>query len=258
MKTKSDLGSKPTGVSTLACALLTIATLASLVGCGGGSNGFAVAKSGSLQYVAQSAEDEPGSDDLESYREITLGLDADDVSAEWDDKADGKSWTKITIRGLERFGVALLTGESIADAETYCPRYKRLDLQERGKFWVRLISAMAMKESSFKEGLNYTESFNDTTNTRVVSRGLLQISRESAKAYGCKIDEGTDLLQAEYNLPCGIKILNRWLARDSQIGSGKVNAWRGGARYWSVLRGGASKAAIVKSVSELSFCARRD
>lgn len=242
-------------LKTTSHALLLVA-LPFLTACGAGSNGF-VANSYSVS-AAQEDESEESTSDLETYREIELGLDPDTVVADWDDKPDGRAWTKIAIRGIERFGVALLTGEDVGDASTYCPRYKRLDLQERGRFWVKLISAMAKKESSFKEGLNYTESFNDNTNTRVVSRGLLQISRESAKSYGCKIEAGVDLLQADFNLPCGIKILNRWVARDSRIGSGKIEAWRGGARYWSVLRNGPSKEIIVKSVSELSFCKARD
>lgn len=212
---------------------------------------------GSATLAAQN-DDASNANDLETYREIELNLDASTVDAAWDDKDDGRAWTKITIRGLERFGVALLTGDNVEDAEMWCPRYRKLDLQDRARFWVRLISAMAMKESSFKEGLNYTESFNDSTNTRVISRGLLQISRESAKAYGCKIEQGTDLLEADYNLPCGVKILNRWIARDSRIGSGQVKNWKGGARYWSVLRGGPSKAAIQKSVSQLAICGARD
>jgi hypothetical protein len=226
--------------------VLGVLLLTALSGCGSGSHPFAVEKNESSSSSVQDGDSAPA-------LKVDLHLEAEDVDADWDRKEDALEWTKITLRALEKHGAALLT-EDADDARPYCSRYNRLTPDERGRFWVKMISAMAAHESSFREGLNYTEKFNDSSNTRVISRGLLQISKESAKLYGCDVAVGADLLKAEVNLPCGVKILNHWMAHDKRIGSGSSNNWRGGARYWSVLRKSDSKGEIQDSLDKLGFC----
>ena len=229
-----------------------------LSGCG---PGFEANSSRSFSDTAalasEGGQDESTPTSTNGRLKLDLKLDADEVDAAWNRKDDAISWNKITIKALEDFGPALLTEDPI-DAKSFCPRYHRLGLNERGEFWVKLISAMAARESSFDEDLNYTEAFNDSSNTRVISRGLLQISKESALNYKCDIDVGRDLLKAENNIPCGVKILNHWMIRDKMIGSGKTNAWKGGARYWSVFRKDSTRSKIQASLDELEFCKARD
>lgn len=224
-----------------------------LTACGPGYSGVQFDTPSEAAYAQTESEAEATPAPIK----LDLTLDPATVLADWEDKDAATKWTKATIKALEDNGQALL-GENPTDAKDFCPRYAKLDVNQRGEFWVKFISAMADRESSFREGLNYTEDFKDRTNTKVVSRGLLQISAESAKDYGCIIDSGRDLLVAEVNIRCGIKILNRWMINDKAIASGSTNAWKGGARYWSVLRRTSSRNIIKASLSDLPFCKNGD
>jgi len=107
---------------------------------------------------------------------------------------------------------------------------------ERVKFWAKIIVEMAYYESGWKTFTQYKESFKDQKGEYIISRGLLQLSIESAKGYGCPLPVAEYLHDPKLNLECGVRILNRWVSRDKRI-AGKVgDQWLGGARYWSVLR----------------------
>ncbi|UOF01544.1 hypothetical protein [Bdellovibrio reynosensis] len=167
---------------------------------------------------------------------------------------DGKEWTAHVDRQLETLGQDLLDVIP-ADYATFCPKYKDLSYKERKEFWTYLISQMVRYESNFKTGTSYKEDFSDSTGANVMSRGLLQISIESGNAYGCNFKSSKDIHDPYQNLSCGIRILDRWVERDGRI-AGKVSGkWRGGARYWSVLRstsGSISK--IVTATKKINLC----
>lgn len=179
-----------------------------------------------------------------------------DVIPLWEAKvADGKIWTEHVDRELERLGEDLLDVIP-ADASLFCPKYKNLSYAQRKHYWAFLISSMVRFESNFDTKLSFKENFNDSQGKPVISRGLLQISIESGNAYGCGFKTTQDLHDPKQNLSCGIRILNRWLGRDGRI-AGKVGgAWKGGARYWSVLREGdkTSYKSIVAWSKDLSIC----
>ena len=101
-----------------------------------------------------------------------------------------------------------------------------------------LLSIVARPESNFKPETTFTESFADSKGKKVVSRGLLQISIESAnqKKYGCGIQKAEDLHDPAVNLTCGVKILDAWVQTDGVIASYGQHPPRGGGRYWSTLR----------------------
>ncbi|WII72132.1 transglycosylase SLT domain-containing protein [Bdellovibrio sp. 22V] len=174
----------------------------------------------------------------------------------WESKhSQGKLWTAHVDKTLDTLGEDLLDVIP-ADRTTFCPRYSSLTYAQRKEFWTYMLSAMVRFESNFKPETSYTESFSDSSGRRVVSRGLLQISIESGNAYGCGFKSTKDLHDPYQNLSCGIRILNRWVGRDARI-AGKVGtSWRGGARYWSVLRAGnkTSYQSIVSWSKNLSFC----
>lgn len=142
-----------------------------------------------------------------------------------------------------------------ADSATFCPNYNKFNYNQRKEFWAFLMSAMVRFESNFKPETSYQESFKDSKGNYVVSRGLLQISIESGNAYGCGFKTSQDLHDPYQNLSCGIRILNRWLGRDGRM-AGKVgDSWRGGARYWSVLRTtSGSYPKIVEMTKALPMC----
>jgi hypothetical protein len=91
-------------------------------------------------------------------------------------------------------------------------------------------------ESGHRPATSFQEAFNDAQGNNVISRGLLQLSIESANAYGCGFANAMEIHDPKKNLSCGIRILNRWVGTDQRL-AGRINTkWLGGARYWSVLR----------------------
>ncbi len=154
----------------------------------------------------------------------------------WEVKSDdGKEWTAHVLHTLDTTGKELLDVIP-ADAKTFCPNYPKLTYNERKEFWAYLISAMVRSESNFDPKSMYTESFADANGKKVVSRGLLQLSIESSKGYDCGFNTATELYDPKKNLTCGIRILSHWLSRDGRIAGNPGGGWKGGARYWSVLR----------------------
>ncbi|UFM65256.1 transglycosylase SLT domain-containing protein [Paracoccus sp. MA] len=156
-------------------------------------------------------------------------------AADWDGRTEGAQWTAFTRQALATEGKALLAIEP-TDVDAYCPAYAKLSGEEREAFWLGLLSAMARFESGFRPATSYEESFNDSNGNPVISRGLLQLSHESANGYRCGIEDAERLHDPRTNLTCGVRIMNRLVSRDSTIGTQVNRRWRGGAAYWSVLR----------------------
>ncbi len=163
-------------------------------------------------------------------------VDTTDAVPAWEAKVSGsRDWTNHLYSELDRVGQDLLDVIP-ADSGTWCPNYKNLSYNDRKKYWIYVISQMTRFESSFKPETSYTEDFTDSSGKKVISRGLLQISIESAKGYDCEVGNAQELHNPLKNLTCGVRILDRWVGRDGRI-AGKVDAkWRGGARYWAVMR----------------------
>lgn len=174
----------------------------------------------------------------------------------WENKSSNhQSWSEHIYRELPTLGPALLESNPV-DAKTFCPNYANLEESERKQFWAFFISSMAKFESNFDPKEAYTEGFTDSSGRYVVSRGLLQISMESSKGYRCGFTSEKDIHNPTKNLSCGIKILNHWMKKDARIASKLGVSWKGGARYWSVLRAGrkTSYQSIVKWSNDLPFC----
>ena len=156
--------------------------------------------------------------------------------AAWSEHNVDGSWTRATETAVSQSG---LTRAVPSDIKEFCPRYQQLSTKERRKFWVGLLSAMAKPESGFRPEISYQERFKDGKGKRVISRGLLQISIESAnqKRYDCDIPHAGLLHDPIVNLSCGVKILAKWVKEDGVIASKvKSGTHKGGRRYWSTLR----------------------
>lgn len=179
----------------------------------------------------------------------------------WAKQSQGETWTRITIRALKELGTEMIKTD-LKDAHDFCPTYHRLADTDREKVWVQLISSMAKYESDFDPTSTYTESFKGDDGTHIISRGLLQISKNSANLYGCNIAKPEDLQVAETNLRCGVRILNTLVTKYKAIhGQQDVpnvnllrNPWQGAARYWSVLRRKTKDLLIRSSVRQLAVC----
>lgn len=174
----------------------------------------------------------------------------------WESKSlNHQAWSEHIYRELPTLGPALLESNPV-DAKIFCPNYANLEESERKQFWAFFISSMVKFESNFDPKEAYTEGFTDSSGRYVVSRGLLQISLESSKGYRCGFASEKDIHNPTKNLSCGIRILNHWMKKDVRIASRSGLNWKGGARYWSVLRAGrkTSYQSIVKWSNDLPFC----
>lgn len=163
-------------------------------------------------------------------------------------------WDRILLAEIRAQGLTSVA--SLKDAGEFCPGYSRLDPGGREEFWAVLMVAMAKRESGWKPGTTYKEAFSDARGNPVISAGLFQISPESAssKAYGCGTMTAAMLVKAEPNIVCSTRILARWVKTDGYVGS-KPDGYRGGARYWSVLRpASSSRPTIITATRKVPGC----
>jgi hypothetical protein len=132
--------------------------------------------------------------------------------AAWDHLAEGASWTATLMESLNSRGDRLLAAAP-QDATAFCPGFAALDREGRRAFYVGLISKMAEFESGFDPATTFQEAFNDAQGRPVISRGLLQLSIESARAYrGCAPESAEELHDPRTNLTCTVAILQRWMS----------------------------------------------
>jgi hypothetical protein len=132
---------------------------------------------------------------------------------------------------MELIAESGLTGMSPSDAAKYFPN------GGTAEEWTSLFVDIIKRESNFNPNLTYKESFTDRNGNPVISTGLMQISQESARAYGFPGITTEQLKDPKTNMQVGVAIMKKWVAQDGCVSckdsSGK---WRGGARYWSTLR----------------------
>lgn len=172
--------------------------------------------------------------------------------ARWDDKPGSSRWTAYTLAAIADHGWMLVNSVP-ADIATYCPAYPRADQQQRAAFWMGLLSALTPHESNYNPRTTYTERFNDNQGRRVISRGLLQISIESANGYGCGITDAQQLHDPQVNLSCGIRIVQRLVTRHNVIASA-ADPWLGASAYWSPFRNPVKRADIAGWTKRQPYC----
>lgn len=110
------------------------------------------------------------------------------------------------------------------------------------QFWMMLFSRLSYWESNHKPECTYTEKFKDNDGKNVVSRGLLQVSIESANHYGCGIKNAQELHDPGINLRVGVTIANYWVKRKGLVD--------GMAMYWSPFRDRTKTEDIVNRAKE--------
>jgi hypothetical protein len=165
---------------------------------------------------------------------VSMATHADDYGA-WRIKNTDGSWSRFTEEAVKASSLPKVVP---IDIDKFCPAYKGKTEVDRIIFWTGLISIIARPESNFKPETTYTESFPDAQGKKVISRGLLQISIESAnqKRYSCAIGKSKDLHDPKTNLTCGVKILDAWVKADNVVATYSGQNPIGGGRYWSTLR----------------------
>jgi len=154
--------------------------------------------------------------------------------AAWSQSNTDRSWTNAAERAVRETSLTRLIPHDIG---RFCPTYSSGSAADRVEFWVGLLSAMAMFESDFDPATAFTERMQDRQGADVVSRGLLQISIESAnqRRYAYNIGSADSLPDPATNIACGARILSSWVSKDGVVAYGEERNL-GGARYWSVLR----------------------
>jgi len=156
---------------------------------------------------------------------------------------------------LKTYGKAILVSQP-KDATSWCKNLNNTSLDNKIKFYVTLVHALAYHESSYKPEATYKENFKDQKGNYIISTGLLQLSQESANAsiYRCGITNAAMLKDPQININCGVKIMNKWIVGDGVIQGGGTGAWRGMSRYWSPFRKSDRINTMKSKVKLLDFC----
>lgn len=185
----------------------------------------------------------------------------------WEAKVSGSSAWSQHIYNVIKTEEPQMLGQNVADdVETYCPKYRSLNDDQRLNFWGQLFSAISKYESSWKPTTRMVETtmgIDPYTGRQVASEGLLQLSYQDESSYNfdCGFDWTKDkflsdtdprktIFDAKNNLRCGIKIMARQLKNKRAIGltSGV---------YWAVLKIGGRYTQIpgISAITKtLTFC----
>jgi hypothetical protein len=135
------------------------------------------------------------------------------------------------------------------DVWAFCPKYAKLNDEQKVRMFAELMVEMARYESAF----NPKASFKEPPPLNIYSMGLYQLSTPDVKYGGSctKVSSYPALHDPIKNINCAVEILAKLVARDWVISNSKN---KGGARYWSVLRVGRKLEPIRSKVRKLNFC----
>jgi len=169
-----------------------------------------------------------------AIKKVELGQDT------WD-----PAWDKIVEEAIP---ASMLSSRVPHDVRRFCPRFYTMGLADKRAFWAYFFQALAGAEAGLDPTtrVRHTEpevAVRDAVTGRMVrSQGLLQLTYEDHRRYGCDFDWKTDrklkadnptrtILQPKNNLECGVKILARQIIeRHKPLFSN--------SGYWSTLRVG--------------------
>lgn len=174
----------------------------------------------------------------------------------WGTSGVRSTWSAIALKAVADLGADLTKADFVpADIAFYCPAYPQLTSEDRQLFWAALLSSLAKRESSFSPLVKFVETnILDANGNSVVSRGLLQISQESANSYNCGISDAEQLHDVTTNLRCGVRILNRQVSKAGSIATRLNGRWVGAASYWSPFRKEDAREDVGKWVRSQTYC----
>jgi hypothetical protein len=162
-----------------------------------------------------------------------------------DDETWRPEWDAMIEKALPE---ELLDQKMGNDVHLFCPHFRSMSEPDRRAFWAYFFQALSGAEAGLKPTSNvqHTESqvaVTDQVSHRMVrSEGLLQLTYEDSKRYGCAFDWKADkhlpehdpnktILQPENNLLCGVNILeNQLIVHKKPL----ITT----SSYWSTLRPG--------------------
>ena len=157
---------------------------------------------------------------------------SDDTMLTWDSRPERKAWSAQLLESVASAKQELDRG----NPEQFASGYSGLSESQQIKFWAELFVAIARFESNWKPH----EIFREPPPLGVDSVGLLQLSYEDEPVYQLEhLDRSAASLEDPLvNLRCGVKIMSTLVAKDHVVAASDRGKHHGGARYWSVLRGG--------------------
>jgi hypothetical protein len=155
------------------------------------------------------------------------------------------AWDAIVEKALPP---AMLSPMVAHDVARFCPRFSSMSETDKRAFWAYFFQALAGAEAGLSPSVRvrHTEpqvaKIDKVTAAPIRSEGLLQLSYQDGKLYGCDFDWQADrklppkspartILQPKNNLECGVKILTSQI-----IVKHKPLLTR--TSYWSTLRPG--------------------
>lgn len=156
------------------------------------------------------------------------------LNLSWDTNPTRKTWSNELISAVRSHMTELEQG----NPDSFVSGYNGLLDDNKVRYWAELVIRMIKWESSF----NPHCIFHEPAPLNVDSVGLLQLSYGDGPNYHLEplSLEHKSLEDPLLNIRCGLKILAHWLAKDKVVAEGTGHDSKGGARYWSVLRTGAS------------------
>ena len=149
-----------------------------------------------------------------AVKKVELGQDT------WD-----HSWDKIIEEAIP---ASMLSYRVPHDVRRFCPRFYTMDAADKRAFWAYFFQALAGAEAGLDPTtrVRHTEpevAVKDKVTRRYVrSQGLLQLTYEDQRRYGCDFDWDADkhlrvgdpdktILQPKNNLMCGLRIMENQL-----------------------------------------------
>jgi hypothetical protein len=169
----------------------------------------------------------------------------DAKKAELGGKTWNPAWDRIVEQAIPR---SMLSRRVPHDVRTFCPSFYEMSNTNKRVFWAYFFQALAGAEA----GLNPTTNVQHTqpavdkvdgvSHHVIHSEGLLQLTYEDARRYGCSFnwawdrwlpghDPAKTILRPRNNLECGVKILdNQIIAQHKPLLSR--------TSYWSTLQPG--------------------
>ena len=169
----------------------------------------------------------------------------------------GPTWDKHWDIFIERsLPPAMLTRRVPHDVRRYCPAFYQMSDADKRAWWAYLFQAMAAAEA----GLNSTTNVRHTdpavavrdhvSGMTVRQEGLLQLTYEDSKRYGCAFDWKADkdlpahdpaktILNPVRNLACGIRILSHQIIDQHKPIFSPTS-------YWSTLQPGTQSFAVFE------------
>lgn len=156
------------------------------------------------------------------------------ISLSWEDGSHPvrTQWTQQLVASVHQNKSQLDKG----NPNGFISGYNGLSDEGQIKFWCELLVAMSKFESNWRPDEVFHEADGQD------SIGLFQLSIGDQNNYHLTphANSEQDLKDAFLNIQWAVTILAHWTAQDGLIATGVADDNRGGARYWSVLRGGSS------------------